>query len=287
MVVRLKGARGLLAADVWEPPAARTGVVLMLHGGGQTRHSWRRAGPMLAQAGWKTYAVDARGHGESYWSDDGDYSFYRFVDDLMAMVADLGEKPVIIGASLGGITAMLAEGERDSVARALVLVDIAPRVEPEGVARISAFMMGAPDGFGTLDEVAAAVQAYQPHRDRPVNPQSMRKNVRVGPNGRWYWHWDPAFTRTDRMSEVNDEGYQRIKRAASRIRVPTLLVRGEHSDVVSADGMDELQSLIPGSRLVEVGDARHMVAGDDNAVFLGEVVSFLDSHQQLRAPHGR
>src|SRR5687767_14566536 len=103
MVIRLKGARGLLAADVWEPAAARTGVVLMLHGGGQTRHSWRKAGPMLAQAGWKTCAVDARGHGESYWSDDGDYSFDRFVDDLMAMVAGLGEKPVIIGASLGGI----------------------------------------------------------------------------------------------------------------------------------------------------------------------------------------
>src|SRR5688572_30788559 len=179
MVIRLNGAHGLLAADVWEPPGVCNGIVLMLHGGGQTRHSWRKAGPMLAQAGWKTYAVDARGHGESYWSDDGDYSFDRFVDDLMAMVADLGEKPVIIGASLGGITAMLAEGERDSVARALVLVDIAPRVEPEGVARISAFMMGAPEGFGTLDEVAAAVQAYQPHRDRPVNPQSMRKNVRI------------------------------------------------------------------------------------------------------------
>jgi pimeloyl-ACP methyl ester carboxylesterase len=114
----------------------------------------------------------------------------------------------------------------------------------------------------------------------------MRKNVRTGPNGRCYWHWDPAFTRTDRSSEVDDEGYQRTKRAASRIRVPTLLVRGEHSDIVSVDGMDELQSLIPGSRLVEVGDARHMVAGDDNAVFLGEVVSFLESHEDLRAPHG-
>jgi pimeloyl-ACP methyl ester carboxylesterase len=239
---------------------------------------------MLAQAGWETYAVDARGHGESYWSEDGDYSFDRFVDDLMAMVAQLGEKPVVIGASLGGITAILAEGERGDAARALVLVDIAPRVEPEGVARISAFMTGAPDGFASLDEVAEAVRAYQPHRERPVNPQSLRKNVRMGPNGRWVWHWDPAFTRTDRASEVDGEGYRRTKLAASQIRVPTLLVRGEHSDVVSVDGMDELQSLIPGSRLVEVGDARHMVAGDDNAVFLGEVVSFLESHEKLRAP---
>ncbi len=287
MVIRLNGAGGQLAADVWQPSGSAHGVVLMLHGGGQTRHSWRKAGPMLAGAGWQTYALDARGHGESYWAADGDYSFEGFVDDLLAVVDQLGEKPVIIGASLGGITAMLAEGERGEVAKALVLVDIAPRVEPAGVARIAAFMTGAPEGFASLEEVAVAVQAYQPHRDRPVNLQSMRKNVRVGPNGRWYWHWDPAFTATDRSSEVNDEGYERTRAAAARIRVPTLLVRGEHSDIVSAGGMDELQSLIPGSRLVEVGDARHMVAGDDNAVFLGEVVSFLESDVQLRSPHGR
>ena len=287
MVIRLNGAGGQLVADLWEPTGPAHGKVLMLHGGGQTRHSWRRAGPMLAEAGWQAYAVDARGHGESFWAPHGDYSYQGFVDDLVAMAPQLGAKPVVIGASLGGIAAMLAEGERGDVARALVLVDIAPRMEPAGVARIAAFMRGAPEGFASLEEVAAAVQAYQPHRDRPVNLQSMRKNVRVGPDGRWYWHWDPAFTAVDRKDEVyHGKGYERIRKAASRITVPTLLVRGEHSDLVSQDSMDELQSLIVGSRLVEVGDARHMVAGDDNAVFLGQVVSFLESDVKLRASHG-
>ncbi|HCT80590.1 MAG TPA: alpha/beta hydrolase [Micromonosporaceae bacterium] len=283
MAIKLNGFGGLLTADVWEPPGPRQGTVLLLHGGGQTRHSWRAAGPMLAEAGWLTYAVDARGHGESFWARDGDYSFDAFADDLVVLVDQLPERPVIIGASLGGITAMLAEGERGGVVKALVLVDIAPRVEPEGVARISAFMTGAPDGFASLAEVAAAVQAYQPHRDRQVNPESMRKNVRQARNGRWYWHWDPAFTAPGRENDVSEQGYRRTKAAAMAIRVPTLLVRGEHSDVVSVDGMDELQSLIPGARTVEVGDARHMVAGDDNAIFLGEVLSFLESHHEVGA----
>jgi pimeloyl-ACP methyl ester carboxylesterase len=123
-------------------------------------------------------------------------------------------------------------------------------VEPEGVKRIAAFMSGAPEGFASLAEVAAAVQAYQSHRDRPVNPESMRKNVRLGEDGRWYWHWDPAFTRPGRHVDVAQEGHRRFSAAAAQIRVPTLLVRGEHSDVVSADGVDELLSLIPGSRMV-------------------------------------
>jgi pimeloyl-ACP methyl ester carboxylesterase len=277
VTVWLKGAGIRLAADLWRAPAEHRGTALLLHGGGQTRHSWRHAGPMLAGAGWTTYATDARGHGESGWSPDGDYDIERFVEDLVVLTAQLPDRPVVIGASLGGITAMLAEGEIGDVARALVLVDIAPRVEPEGVERIAAFMSGAPSGFASLDDVAAAVQAYQPHRDRPVNPESMRKNVRQGEDGRWYWHWDPAFTRPGRHVDLAEQGYRRFREAAAQIRVPTLLVRGEHSDVVSADGVDELLALIPGSRVVEVGDARHMVAGDDNAVFLGQVVSFLDS----------
>jgi pimeloyl-ACP methyl ester carboxylesterase len=277
MAITLKGAGVLLAADIWQPSRESRGVALLLHGGGQTRHSWRNAGPMLAREGWLTYAVDARGHGESGWSADADYDIDRFVEDLVVLTTQLPSQPVIIGASLGGITGLLAEGEIGGVARALVLVDIAPKVEPEGVERIAAFMSGAPSGFASLSDVAAAVQAYQPHRDRPVNPESLRKNVRLGEDGRWYWHWDPAFTRPGRHVDLAQNGYRRFRAAASAIRVPTLLVRGEHSDVISADGVDELLSLILGSRMVEVASAHHMVAGDDNAVFLGEVVSFLDS----------
>jgi pimeloyl-ACP methyl ester carboxylesterase len=231
---------------------------------------------MLSGAGWAAYATDARGHGESDWAPGADYSVEAMVADLKAIVSQLPSLPVIVGASMGGVTGLIAEGELGGIAKALVLVDITPHVETDGVNRVREFMTGRPEGFGSLEEVAAAVQAYQPHRDRPVNPESMRKNVRLR-DGRWHWHWDPAFTLPGKNFLLDPE---RMETAARQIKVPTLLVRGEHSDVVSTDAVDELLALIPGSRAVEVHKAGHMVAGDDNAVFLSHVGEFLDQLDQ-------
>jgi pimeloyl-ACP methyl ester carboxylesterase len=103
------------AADRWDPPAGRPhGIVLLLHGGGQTRHSWRRTGARLAALGWSAVAVDARGHGDSDWDPAQDYSHHAMVDDLDAIVAQLGEPPVLVGASMGGITALLAQARTSS-----------------------------------------------------------------------------------------------------------------------------------------------------------------------------
>lgn len=196
------------------------------------------------------------------------------VADLHAIVASLESAPVLVGASMGGMTSLVAQGEAAELARALVLVDIAPRTEPVGVKRITDFMSSNPDGFGSLDEVVDAVQAYNPHRNRPRNLDGLKKNVRLRDNGRWYWHWDPAFL------DFGDESSRRIStgrlyEAARNIDVPTLLVRGTNSDVVSAEGAEELRQLIPTARIEEAA-AGHMVAGDDNDVFSEQVVRFLD-----------
>jgi pimeloyl-ACP methyl ester carboxylesterase len=249
--------------------------VLLLHGGGQTRHSWHRSGPRFAEAGWTTIAIDARGHGDSDWAPDGDYSMDAFVGDLAAVVAELGVEPVLVGASLGGIASLLAVGESAVSARALVLVDVAPRTEPAGVQRIMDFMAAAPDGFATLEEVADAVSAYNPHRARPTSLDGLKKNVRQWADGRWHWHWDPAFL------AVGDEPsrhtrHDRLKAAAERVEVPTMLVRGAQSDVVSPEGAAELQRLIPDA-VVREAKAGHMVAGDDNDVFASQVVKFLSA----------
>lgn len=273
MTVTFAGAAGKIVGDRWE--GAGRGTVLLLHGGGQTRHSWFRTAAGLARSGWDTVAVDARGHGDSDWAPDGDYGMTALVDDLAAVVEQLDERPVLVGASMGGMTSLVGQGERGDLARALVLVDIAPRVEPEGVARILAFMRANPDGFASLEDVAGAVRAYNPHRTRPPNPEGLRKNVRLRADGRWYWHWDPAFL------EIDDEpsraaGQERSRAAAARIEVPTLLVRGAESDIVSDEGVAELLELIPGARHIDVGGTGHMVAGDDNDVFTREVAAFLE-----------
>jgi pimeloyl-ACP methyl ester carboxylesterase len=251
------------------------GTVILLHGGGQTRHSWKGAAKVLADAGWSSVALDTRGHGESDWAPDHNYGMAALVDDLAAVADTLDTPPVLVGASMGGLTSLMAVGEGKVRARGLVLVDVAPRIEPEGSRRVRDFMRARPEGFASLEEVADAVSAYNPHRTRPRSLEGLKKNVRLR-DGRWHWHWDPAFMRPldDEPTRMID--YDRLAAAARAVTVPTLLVRGVQSDVLSPAGAQELLSLVPGSRLADVEGTGHMVAGDDNDAFARAVVDFLD-----------
>ena len=250
------------------------GTVILLHGGGQTRHSWRTTARSLAAAGWSSLTVDARGHGDSDRAPDGDYSMDALVCDLAGIVAAY-ESPVLVGASMGGLSSLVATGEGRIQPRALVLVDIAPRTESAGAKRIREFMRAHADGFASLENVADAVAAYNPRRARPASVDGLRKNVRRGADGRWYWHWDPAFLRSSESHPKRMVDRTRLLAAAAGLTVPTLLVRGMESDVVSPEGAGELLSLVPSARLVDVAGAGHMVAGHDNDVFARSVIDFL------------
>src|SRR4051794_35809721 len=151
--IQLQGADGLtLAADAEGDPAAAP--VILLHGGGQTRHAWGTTLHTLGQR-WYAISVDLRGHGDSEWAADGDYSLDAFARDIRAVAGRFEQPPVLVGASLGGISSIAAIGEAPRTeAAGLVLVDVAPRVEEAGVKRIGAFMTGNLDGFASLDEVA-------------------------------------------------------------------------------------------------------------------------------------
>lgn len=260
-----------LAGDAWGDPNGP--LVLLLHGGGQTRHAWKGAGETLGRAGYYAIAFDARGHGDSSWAPDGVYGQDVMVEDLKSLVAQLGNRrPVLVGASMGGGTSLVGIGEDQVDATALVLVDIAPRVEPEGIEKILAFMQQRPNGFGSLEEVAAAIQAYQPHRKRPRNLSGLAKNVRLGDDGRYYWHWDPNF-RANKLDMAKRQ--QRLEACARKLTLPTLLVRGGMSDVVSDEGAREFLALCPHAEYVNVTEASHMVAGDRNDVFGTSVIEFL------------
>ncbi|WP_241666342.1 alpha/beta fold hydrolase [Mycobacterium marseillense] len=272
--VDLPAAGVMLAADLWEPATLPPrGTVLLMHGGGQTRHSWNRTGERLVRHGFQALSVDARGHGESQWAPDGDYSTDAMVADLLAIVGRLDQRPVLVGASMGGVTSLVALGERGPFARGLVLVDVVPNMRPDGVQRVRDFMLSAPDGFGSLEEVAEAVTSYTPHRRRTVDLGGLRKNVRQSQNGRWYWHWDPAWV--EGMPDIDVLG-RRMDAAARSVQVPTLVLRGLRSDVTDDTGVRELVDTMPDARMVGVGDAGHMVAGDDNDVFTATLRGFLD-----------
>ncbi|NIH80758.1 alpha/beta fold hydrolase [Amycolatopsis viridis] len=271
--VRFAGHQGVtLAADRWAPSGAERRTVLLLPGGGQTRRSWSRTAERLAAEGWPALGMDARGHGDSEWSPAGAYRLDDFVADLHAVVDQLGAPPVVVGASLGGRTALAAEGESPGLLAGLVLVDITHRVDRTGQARVRRFLESAPNGFGSLDEAAAAVDAYRPRPGTRRNLDGLRKNLRRRADGRWYWHWDPGFLAFAADARNSDE--TRLTRAARHVTIPTLLVRGRHSDMVPRAAAAELLELIPSAELVEVA-AGHMIAGDDNDVFTERLCEFL------------
>jgi pimeloyl-ACP methyl ester carboxylesterase len=269
------GSSGLrIAADQAGPADGPT--VLLLHGGGQTRHSWRRSAAAIAEEGFHVVWLDARGHGDSEWAPDRDYSLRTLVADVEAVIAQLAAPVILVGASLGGLTSLLvAHDLGPSVVSGLVLVDIVPRIEAAGGERVRDFMAERPDGFATLDEAAESISRYLPHRTRPASTGGLRRNLRQRADGRWHWHWDPAFM-TPNSNEPNRLVDPVLLEAAARnVTVPTLLVRGVQSDVLSPQGAQELLALIPGSRLVDVAGAGHMVAGDDNDIFARAVIDFL------------
>jgi pimeloyl-ACP methyl ester carboxylesterase len=275
VALEFEGAGVRLVGERWDPGDGSRGTVLLLHGGGQTRHSWAKTAERLAGLGWTAIALDARGHGDSAWHSEEDYSLDGFVADLVAFVATLERPPVLVGASLGGITALVAAGENPGLASGLVLVDVVVKVEPAGVTRIRDFMTARPDGFASLEEVADAIAAYNPVRRRPRNLDGLRKNVRQGEDGRWRWHWDPAFMRNDDEPQRRF-GRARLRAAAAALTIPVMIVRGARSDVVSDAGMADMLELVPGAEVADVAAAGHMVAGDDNDVFATRLEGFLE-----------
>jgi pimeloyl-ACP methyl ester carboxylesterase len=274
--VTFRGDEGLaLVGDAYGDPAARS--VVLLHGGGQTRHAWGDTAHALGASGYHAIALDARGHGESDWSPSGSYLIDRFVADLKAVAAVLAPRPVLVGASLGGLTSLLAEGEGPSFAGAVVLVDIATSAQLQGIRRIVDFMTQKPDGYASLEEVADAIAAYQPHRKRPRNLDGLAKNVRQGPDGRYRWHWDPKFLRRS-TPETSPLRPERLQAAARALAIPTLLVRGKLSDVVGEDDVRKFCDLVPHAEYADVRGAGHMIAGDSNDVFTEVVLGFLHRH---------
>jgi peroxiredoxin len=261
--------------------------VVFLHGGGQTRRSWGRAAAAVAGRGWQAITVDFRGHGESDWSKDGDYRVTTFAGDVLEVLRDVPPRPVLVGASLGGFTAMLLAGELSPAAvRAVVLVDIVPDMDPSGATRIHAFMNDRmTSGFDSLEEVADMIQEYNPNRRRPTDLDGLRTNLRRR-GDRWYWHWDPKFidgTSASPPIEVTD--VDRLNAAVEtilRTNVPMLLVRGQMSDLVTKERADEFIARFPEIEFVDVGGAGHMVAGDRNEIFGGAVVEFLARHAEDR-----
>ncbi len=258
-------------------------VALLLHGGGQTRHAWDGTARALAVTGWQSVALDQRGHGDSAWIEDGAYSFADFGADALvvgrAITAETGVKPVAVGASLGGLASLLAlaESVSDPVFSALVLVDIVPQMDPRGVDHIKGFMRAhAAEGFASVEAAADAIAAYLPHRPRPRSLAGLSKNLRLQADGRFRWHWDPRFLDGPRPVAADwDIMAGKLDAVTRAMPVPSLLVRGASSELVTEAAAEAFLALSPTTQYANISEARHMVAGDKNDAFAEAVVGFL------------
>ncbi|WP_374388251.1 alpha/beta fold hydrolase [Sandaracinobacter sp.] len=256
-------------------------AVVLLHGGGQTRHSWAGTMQLLLDRGYRVLNFDARGHGDSGWSATGAYHLDDRAADLAEVVRDCTAGFALVGASLGGATSLHAVAS-GLAARAVVLVDIVPDPEPAGIARIVNFMRAHAGGFATLEDAVDAVAAYNPSRPRPSDPSGLMRNLRTRADGRLYWHWDP-LTVSGRHDRFHDVVRQSAAVVADLTHLPLLLVRGLSSDVVSDAGVAAFRAQIPRLEVVDIGGAGHMVAGDRNDAFGQGVIDFLARHLPLKS----
>jgi pimeloyl-ACP methyl ester carboxylesterase len=250
--------------------------ILLAHGFGQNRHAWESTADALAYAGYCSVAYDARGHGESPWnSHETVYTGAQFTDDLIIIAGEMAQPPVLVAASMGGLFGLMAEARWPGLFRAMVLVDITPHWQQTGVERILRFMTASPDGFTSLSEAAEVIATYLPQRPRK-SEESLRKLLRPAANGRWLWQWDPRLIQ-ELVGVDAGEQQAHVAAAARQVQCPTLLISGGRSDLVTPQTIADFLALVPHAQHVQLPEASHMLAGDDNAAFTTTVLHYLDT----------
>jgi non-heme chloroperoxidase len=249
-------------------------LVILLHGGGQSRSAWRSAAGALAKAGLRTVSIDLRGHGHSDWSPDGDYAFGRHIADLVAVIEQLGSEAVLIGASLGGHVSLLTAVARPDLVRGIVLADVTPFVDESIADDLRASLRAGTHGFATLDEAAATLARFGEQPPRKPSAR-LREHLRDGPDGRLYWKWDPRIVE-DRFVRHGGEGGL-FATAAERLSVPTLVLRAEYSKITSPAQLSRFREVSPHIQVREIAGIGHMLTGDSNRAYTPAILEFLRS----------
>ena len=250
-------------------------AIVCLHGGGQTAYMWEGLGAALADT-HHVLAPDLPWHGDS--DPIADMSRQALAHTIPELLDEFGiATAVFVGASLGGLVSMTVTADRPELVRAIVLVDIATRLEDKGVERIIEFMR-AHESFADLEEAAAAIGEYLPQR-RKAEPARLTRNLRQRADGRWEWKHGYTRRLRDGVQLTEGGGWRELVGGLAddvqRFTCPVLVLRGDASDVLSAEGADEIVGLIPNARLATIVAAGHHAAGDNPESTVGLVRGFL------------
>lgn len=253
----------------WGPSSARP--LILLHGGALTAHTWDVVA-MGLQSEFRCIAPDLRGHGDSEWAPDGDYSPDAFRQDLEALLAHLEiQRSVLIGNSLGGATALRYTAHRPASEQpdALVLVDIGPEMREEGRNRLRAFT-GGPRELDSVDEFVERAMTFNPQRRPESLRRSLLNNLRQLPSGKWTWKYDPNRFGTRPMLSTADRWAD-----VRRVSCPTLVVRGGRSDMFLDEDAEKLASSLSDGRWIRIDGASHTVQSDRPVALVAALREFL------------
>lgn len=268
---RRVSARGLMFHYVEWGKAAQP-PLLCLHGITQTAHSWDEVASDLS-SDHRVLCFDQRGHGDSDWAPDGDYTRQTQAADLDAITDALGlHQFILAGMSMGGINSITFTARHPQKARALIIVDVSPEIQVKGVENIRSFIQ-APDELDSFEAFVERAHQFNPRRSLDNIRSRLTHNLKQLPNGKWTWKYDKALRSGERSFQAS--ALQNLWDDVRTIRCPTLIIKGGESDILSAESAAKLQEAIPSSRLAVVPGAGHSVMGDNPAAFVGAVRPFL------------
>ena len=257
----------------WGDPAHPP--LLLLHGGNQSAHSWDLVSLHLADR-YHIYALDQRGHGDSEWARDAEYGPEQMARDALSLIAEERiEAPIVVGHSMGGMVTMRLTALEPTLPRAVGLVDVGPEVSQRGAETIRNFVVRNTE-FDQLDQFIDRVVAYDPFRSREHIERTARYNLVQRSDGRYVSKsdrllHDPEFRQRSRPdSERRD-----VAHGFHAFRGPTLLIRGERSNILEADAAKRFVAGLPNARLVEVGDCGHNVHSQNTQGFLDALTPWL------------
>ena len=250
--------------------------MLLLHGFAQTCHSWDFVALGFSD-NYRVIVLDQRGHGDSDWASDGDYSPETQQKDISGVVNELGlENFVLMGLSMGGRNSFTYAANNSGKVKALVVVDAAPQNMQQGTQNIRSFVQ-QDDELDSVDAFVERVLQYNPRRDPQQVRGSIMHNIKELPSGKWTWKYDKALRSPGRRMGSDPETEKRLWGYLETLQCPTLLVRGGGSDIVAMDTADRMHQAIPNSRLATIDGAGHLVMGDSPSGFQSAVTDFLAS----------
>lgn len=268
-------------------------AVVFLHGGALTAHTWDAVCRALS-IDHRCIAMDLRGHGDSDWAEDGDYSLAAHARDLSALITGLPlERVVLVGMSLGGLVALTYAGAARAAGLAgLALVDTGT-TEPHasGRERINALMDG-PREFASVDELIDRGLVFDPSRSRERLRRSLLFNLRQTTDGKWTWKYDPRFrqpfrdpavTATERVRRATERARE-LREAAANVACPVLVLRGDSSDMFLEADAEDTARAFGRARVVTIPRAGHRIQGDNPRALTAALRQFLEHGASLHTP---